>query len=139
MNESDLGATFDVDRDLFPFTSRFMEMSNGAMVHYVDEGKGDVTFLMLHGNPTWSFLYRKLISGLTPDQRCVALDYPGFGLSTASAGFNFTAASHYKVVSEFVERLGVESRWAWPDLKVDQLTTHRPRNQPRPTTDLSAQ
>ena len=51
MNESDLGATFDVDRDLFPFTSRFMEMSNGAMVHYVDEGKGDVTFLMLHGNP----------------------------------------------------------------------------------------
>ena len=108
MMKTALGATFDVDRDLFAFTSRFMEMSNGAKVHYVDEGKGDVTFLMLHGNPTWSFLYRKLISGLASDHRCVALDYPGFGLSTAPAGFDFTAASHYKVVAEFVERLELE-------------------------------
>ncbi len=84
----------EVDRDLYPFTSRFMELSNGAKVHYVDEGKGEVTFLMLHGNPTWSFLYHNLLTGLAPDHRCVTLDYPGFGLSTAPAGFDFTAASH---------------------------------------------
>lgn len=52
MNEADLGATFDVDRGLFPFTSHFMEISNGAKLHYVDEVKGDLTFLMLHGNLT---------------------------------------------------------------------------------------
>ncbi len=75
---TDLGATFDVDRGLFPFTSHFMEMSNGAKLHYVDEVKGDLTFLMLHGKPIWSFLNRKLISGLAPDHRCVALDYPGY-------------------------------------------------------------
>lgn len=95
------------DESLFPFESKFMEV-DGSTVHYVDEGKGDVTFLMLHGNPTWSFLYRKLINGLAPDHRCVALDYPGFGLSTAPAGFDFKAASHYQVVAEFVERLGLE-------------------------------
>ncbi len=54
MMEAAPGAAFDVDRELFPFTSRFMEMSNGAKGHYVDEGKGGVTFLMLHGNLTWS-------------------------------------------------------------------------------------
>ncbi len=70
--------TFEIDRDLYPFTSRFMELSNGAKVHYVDEGEGEVTLLMLHGNPTWSFVYRNLITGLAPDYRCVAVDYPGF-------------------------------------------------------------
>ncbi len=100
--------TFDVDRDLYPFKSRFMKLSNDARVHYVDEGKGEVTLLMLHGNPTWSFLYRNLISGLASDHRCVAIDYPGFGLSVAPVGFDFTAANHYKVVAELVGRLGLE-------------------------------
>ena len=45
------------DESLFPFESKFMEVETSTG-HYVDEGKGDVTFLMLHGNPTWSFLYR---------------------------------------------------------------------------------
>lgn len=76
---------FDVDPELFPFTSRFFKSDTGAEVHYVDEGQGPTTILMLHGNPTRSFLYRKMIIGLK-DQgyRCVALDYPGFGLSIAA-------------------------------------------------------
>ncbi|MGA2165869.1 MAG: MMPL family transporter, partial [Solirubrobacteraceae bacterium] len=48
----------------------------------VDEGEGPL-LLMLHGNPTWSFVYREVIAALRGDFRCVALDYPGFGLSTA--------------------------------------------------------
>jgi len=49
-----------LDRRHFPFTSRFMEIE-GHRVHYVDEGNG-ATLLFLHGNPTWSFLYRHIIA-----------------------------------------------------------------------------
>lgn len=94
------------DEDLFPFESHTVEI-DGSVVHYVDEGEG-VPLLMLHGNPTWSFLYRKLITGLSGTFRCIALDYPGFGLSTAPAGYTHTAAEHSAVVESFVDRLGLD-------------------------------
>ena len=49
-------------------------------MHYVDVGSGDPV-LLLHGEPTWSFLYRKVIDELVGDARCVAPDYFGFGRS----------------------------------------------------------
>ncbi len=49
-------------------------------MHYVDEGSG-APVVMLHGNPTWSFLYRHLIRRLAPTFRCIAPDYLGFGRS----------------------------------------------------------
>lgn len=101
-------ARFQVDRQLFPFESRYLRTSDGATVHYVDEGAGDLTLLMLHGNPTWSFLYRHLIAGLRDQVRCIALDYPGFGLSVASPGYDFSAARQHRIVAELVERLGLE-------------------------------
>ncbi len=73
---------FDVPQHLYPFEHRFVDLGNGIEMHYVDEGEGE-TLLMLHGNPTWSFLYRKMISRLRGDFRCVAPDYPGFGLTEA--------------------------------------------------------
>jgi haloalkane dehalogenase len=94
-----------VDNELFPFESRFLEV-NGANVHYIDEGEGPV-FLALHGNPTWSFLYRHIVAGLKDRFRCIALDYPGFGLSTAPAGYRYTIAEHAHVVEGFVEQLGL--------------------------------
>jgi haloalkane dehalogenase len=90
---------------LFPYQSRFQDV-DGCRVHYVDEGQGPV-LLLLHGNPTYSFLYRKVIHGLRDRFRCVALDYPGFGLSTARPGYDFRPASHSKVVEGFVEALGL--------------------------------
>jgi len=90
---------------LFPFRSRFVDLPAGR-VHYVDEGRGPV-LLMLHGNPTWSFLYRGLILRLARRFRCVALDYPGFGLSTAAAGYAFTPAEHAATVDAFVRALGL--------------------------------
>lgn len=93
--------------DLFPFESRFLEV-RGARVHYVDEGSGP-TILMLHGNPTWSFLYRGVILGLRDRFRCVALDYPGFGLSTAPPGYRYTVGEHRDVVEAFVRELDLTS------------------------------
>jgi haloalkane dehalogenase len=61
-------------------------------VHYVDEGAGP-PLLLLHGNPTWSFLYREIIKGLRDSYRCIAPDHPGFGLSRAAAGHRYSRAS----------------------------------------------
>jgi len=101
--------------DLFPFTSRFVEVG-GNRVHYVDEGTGPV-ILMLHGNVTWSFLYRDVIRGLSDVFRCIAIDYPGFGLSQPGADFQFTAAEQVAIVEGFVEQLDLRDvtpmMWDW--------------------------
>jgi haloalkane dehalogenase len=87
----------------FPCPSRMVEV-DGHLVHYVDEGDGP-PLLLLHGNPTWSFLYREVIGRLSRRFRCVALDYPGFGLSHAREGYDFRPASHAAVVEGFVRAL----------------------------------
>jgi len=95
-----------VDDDLFPFESRFIDI-DGNTVHYVDEGSGP-TLLLLHGNPTWSFLWRDVIPALQEDFRCIALDYPGFGLSTAKPGYRYLPEEHADVVTGFVDALGLD-------------------------------
>jgi haloalkane dehalogenase len=95
-----------VDDDLFPFESRFVDI-DGHTVHYVDEGAGP-TLLLLHGNPTWSFLWRDVIRELRDDFRCIALDYPGFGLSTPRPGYRYLPEEHADVVTGFVDALGLE-------------------------------
>lgn len=92
-----------LDRTLFPFASRFVAVG-GHTIHYIDEGAGP-TLLLLHGNPTWSFLYRHLVARLAPHFRCVALDYPGFGLSRAAPGYGYTPREHSGVVEGFVDAL----------------------------------
>ena len=95
-----------VDDDLFPFESHFIEI-DGHTVHYIDEGSGP-TLLMLHGNPTWSFLFRDVINLLRKDFRCIALDYPGFGLSTPRPGYRYLPEEHAEVVTAFVDALGLK-------------------------------
>jgi haloalkane dehalogenase len=65
----------------FPYAARYLEW-HGLRGHYIDEGKGEATFLCLHGEPTWSYLYRRMIPAfLKPDTRVVAPDFIGFGRS----------------------------------------------------------
>lgn len=97
---------FAPDRKLFPFESRWYEGA-GSRVHYVDEGKGRPV-VMFHGNPTWSFLYRKVISQLTGEFRCIAVDYPGFGISERPSGYGYTAAEHAQVIGKLVDELGLD-------------------------------
>jgi haloalkane dehalogenase len=63
----------------FDFQPHYLDQ-DGLRMHYLDEGEGDPV-LLLHGEPTWSFLYRKLIPPLADVARCVAPDYFGFGRS----------------------------------------------------------
>jgi haloalkane dehalogenase len=92
-----------LDEQLYPFESRYVEV-DGNRVHYVDEGTGP-TLLFLHAGPAWSFIYRNFILGLRDRFRCVALDYPGFGLSTAWEGYGYTLAEHSDIVEKFIQRL----------------------------------
>lgn len=87
----------------FPFDSKWFDSSVGP-IHYVDEGSGR-PLLLLHGNPDWSFLYRKIIIGLRDRFRCIAVDYPGFGLSVHPDGYGYTTAEHADVVRELFEHL----------------------------------
>lgn len=93
-------------QDLYPFEDRWIDLE-GNCVHYVDEGRGP-TLLLLHGNPTWSFLYRTIIRRLRDSFRCVAVDYPGFGLSTAAEGYGFTPREHSKVIESFALALDLK-------------------------------
>jgi haloalkane dehalogenase len=92
-----------VPQDLYPFEGDYADI-DGARVHYVDEGSGP-PLLLLHGNPTWSFLYRELIKALSDRFRCIAPDYPGFGLSTAPPGYGYTPAEHARVLEQLILRL----------------------------------
>jgi len=95
---------FEVDRSLFPYEPHYLVLESGARVHYVDEGTGPA-LLLLHGNPTWSFVYRHLIAELRNTYRVVVPDYPGFGLSTAPGSFRFSAEEQANAMIEFVCRL----------------------------------
>lgn len=68
-------------RSIYPFTSRYFIRPDGLALHYVDEGQGPPV-VMVHGNPTWSFMYRGLISRLKNRFRCLAFDQMGMGLSS---------------------------------------------------------
>src|SRR5689334_19276555 len=73
----------------YPFEPHYVEVQAGdgsdstLRVHYVDEGGGSgETVLLLHGEPSWSYLYRTMIPVLTAaGHRCIAPDLPGFGRS----------------------------------------------------------
>lgn len=96
--------TFTPSPGLYPFESRWFETGSAGRMHYVDEGSGQ-PILMCHGNPTWSFLYRHLIRSLRDRFRCVAVDYPGFGLSDRPPGYGYTPAEHAVAVGELVRAL----------------------------------
>ena len=88
----------------YAFEPRYVEQ-DGLRMHYVDEGEG-APVLMLHGEPTWAFLYRKLIPTVAGAARVVAPDYFGFGRSDKPTriedySYDFHAAS----VERFVDQL----------------------------------
>jgi cis-3-alkyl-4-acyloxetan-2-one decarboxylase len=66
----------------FPFEPRFLD-ADGVRLHYVDEGPADAPpLLFVHGNPTWSYMWRRPIAELSSKgHRCVAFDHMGFGRS----------------------------------------------------------
>jgi haloalkane dehalogenase len=92
----------------YPFEPHYVEQ-DGLRMHYVEEGGGD-PLLLLHGEPTWSFLYRKVIPRLTRVARVVAPDYFGFGRSDkpVERGW-YTYDRHYESIERLVEALDLRA------------------------------
>ncbi len=80
---------------------------DGLRMHFVDEGSG-APILLLHGEPTWSYLYRKLIPPLASSMRVIAPDLIGFGRSDKPTDRDFYSyESHVRAVAGFVRALNL--------------------------------
>jgi haloalkane dehalogenase len=97
---------FTPDPALYPFMSHWFA-SYAGQVHYIDEGAGP-PILFCHGNPTWSFLYREVITSLRGSFRCIAVDYLGFGLSERPEACGYTIEEHVRCVGELVDHLQLD-------------------------------
>ncbi len=95
-----------LDRQAYPFESRFFRTPAGSM-HYIDEGSGDPV-VFVHGNPVWSFVYRNVITRLLPDFRCIAPDHLGFGLSDKPADWSFLPEGHARNFEQLLESLDLK-------------------------------
>lgn len=100
----------DCFRDLpgYPFAPHYTEVGDGLRVHHVDEGPKDgVPILMMHGEPSWSYLYRKMIPVFAAAGfRAVAPDLVGFGKSDKpSAQSDYTYAKHVAWMTTWLETL----------------------------------
>jgi haloalkane dehalogenase len=90
----------------FPFEAHYVEQ-DGLRMHYVDEGTGDPV-LLLHGEPTWSYLYRKMIPPLAQVGRVVAPDYFGFGRSDKPVDRGwYSYDRHYESTERFAAELNL--------------------------------
>ncbi|MDH5578206.1 MAG: haloalkane dehalogenase [Betaproteobacteria bacterium] len=94
----------------YAYAPHYLEWQ-GLRAHYVDEGKGARTFLCLHGEPTWAYLYRRMIPPFVASgARVVAPDFIGFGRSDKPGEDAFyTFDMHRRFLLEFVERLQLEN------------------------------
>ena len=90
----------------YPFGSHYTTI-DGVRIHYVDEGKGDPV-LMVHGQPTWSYLYRNIIPAFALDHRALALDLMGFGLSDKPTDREYSFEEHTKILRGFIEALDLK-------------------------------
>jgi pimeloyl-ACP methyl ester carboxylesterase len=100
----------------FPFAPYYVEDLagyTGLRVHYLDEGPRDAkcTWLCLHGEPSWSYLYRRMIPVFTAaGHRVVAPDFLGFGRSDKPVDDAvYTFDFHRRMLLAFVERLDLQN------------------------------
>ncbi|MEP7224292.1 MAG: haloalkane dehalogenase [Actinomycetota bacterium] len=88
----------------YTFAPRYLEQ-DGLRMHYIDEGAGDPV-LLLHGEPTWAYLYRKMIPPLADVARVVAPDYFGFGRSDKPTRIeDYSYDFHYGSIERFADEL----------------------------------
>ena len=89
----------------FPFESHYIQVL-GSRLHYIEEGSGDPV-LFLHGNPTWSYLWRNIIPHVSSGSRCIALDLIGMGKSD-KPDLEYRFFDHVGYVEGFIEAMELQ-------------------------------
>lgn len=94
---------------LYPFEGKIFNR-DGLRTHYIDEGRGEPV-VMLHGNPTWSFYYRALVTALRTEYRTIAPDHIGMGLSDKPGDdrYSYRLSSRVDDLTALLESLGIRS------------------------------
>ena len=95
----------------YPYQPNYM-MIDGLRIHYLDEGpKNADPIFLLHGEPAWSYLFRKMIPILTAQgHRVIVPDCVGFGKSDKFISkFDYSYKHHVDVMKELVERLNLKN------------------------------
>lgn len=97
-----------VPQHLYPFAGKYLDLG-GVRMHYLDEGTGEVV-VCVHGNPTWSFYFRRLVSGLRDRNRVVVPDHIGCGLSDKPGDdvYSYTLGSRIDDLETLLARLDVD-------------------------------
>ncbi len=97
-------------RDIYPFASNYASI-NGFDMHYVDEGTGKPV-IMVHGNPTWSFYYRRIIQELSGNFRTIVPDHIGCGLSDKPGDdwYDYTLEQRVADLDRLISTLGIEEK-----------------------------
>ncbi|MGA3007947.1 MAG: alpha/beta fold hydrolase, partial [Opitutaceae bacterium] len=91
---------------LYPFTPQGFTTPSGARMSFLDEGpRNDEAVLMVHGNPTWSFYFRDLVTALSPRLRCIVPDHVGMGLSDKPQGYDYRLATRVADLEALVAHL----------------------------------
>lgn len=90
----------------YPFQPRYLDI-DGHRLAYLDEGSGPAV-VMVHGNPSWSYLYRNLVSGLRARYRCIAPDHLGCGFSDKPQDYPYRLRNHIDNLERLLEHLGIE-------------------------------
>ncbi|MCG9755472.1 alpha/beta fold hydrolase [Shewanella insulae] len=95
---------------LFPFKSNYLDR-NGHKLQYVNEGQGEPV-VMVHGNPSWSFYYRNLVTALSPNHQCIVPDHIGCGLSDKpdDAGYDYTLKNRIDDLEALLDHLDVKEK-----------------------------
>ena len=92
----------------YPYRPHYMEIK-GMRIHYVDEGKGD-PILCAHGEPSWSYLYRKMIDIFVKKHRAVAMDFIGFGKSDKyTEREEYSIKMHMDSLTSLIEKLDLRN------------------------------
>ena len=95
--------------DLLPYASHDFQVA-GHTLRYLDEGTGPEVLLCVHGNPTWSFYYRKVIERFSSDYRVIAVDHVGCGRSDKPSreAFPYTLSSHRDNLIALIDALDIQ-------------------------------
>ena len=93
----------------WPFKPNFFK-GNGFSQHFVDEGPRNASpIIMLHGEPTWGYIYRKFIPALSKENRIIVPDHMGFGKSETPQDKEYTLKTHVENLSNLIEFLDLKN------------------------------